>query len=266
MKSLAIIVFLVLVSSCANKETSYLYEDLQKEYSVPEDIQNLSKSNIIQYQEEELGMNQYYINQVKRIIDESFDNRLNDFEDNELGFFASYKYMFQYPFLNKTKRKDHWDLKVERYFNNLDIHQELHSEYIRYSKDITNLRRQLVTDQDIKLNPEVKVELNNQEINFDKFSDYVLTNWIVEFGLDIAAWLFILLIIAILGIFGVAWTGGYSAFATVLSVVISIIISMWNDNRLVDDIREQYKENSHIEYNEMLLELNSQTIEFYEKL
>ena len=221
--------------------------------------------SVIRYYEAELAENRLFVNNLEKVIQKGFEKQVDVFEDRELGFFASYKYMFNRVFLNKQQNHDLWKVRTNRYFSNLEIQQDVYGAYTEYVSRVEALRKTFsknVSDTLI-IGKLPVIEIPSQEIYLDAFSRHSLNNIMIEFGADIAAWLLVLLIIGILGLFGITWSKGYSAAVTVISLVLSIICSNRNDRKMVESVREQGKEITTVNYDTILQDLNEKSYDYY---
>lgn len=174
--------------------------------------------------------------------------------------------MFNRLFLSKQKNQDLWRVKTNRYFSNLEIQQEAYNIFLNYNERVKLLRSSFIKEYDSK--PYVakmpNLELQEQNIYLNAFSKHSLNNIIIEFGVGFAVWLLILLVIGVLSFWGISWTKGYSLVATILSLIISVICSLINDSHIKQSIREQAVEITTVNYDEILNNLNNNTILFYE--
>ena len=93
-------------------------------------------------------------------------------------------------------------------------------------------------------------------------------NVAIEIGTTILDYLLgVLLVWIVVTIIGYSTTGpvgcGISIFSFVIMVVVSVCLTQYNDNLLLESLRHQKKENA-VDYNSILQKLNNNTIKFYE--
>ena len=257
--------FLFLLSSC-NEEARELKKQIAGGYTVQQYKAPIDAVSLSKYTNAEIAENQYFVKKLSETIQSSFESQLDLFDKNELGFFVSYKYMFNRLFLSKQKNQDLWRVKTNRYFSNLEIQQEAYNIFLNYNERVKLLRSSFIKEYDSK--PYVakmpNLELQEQNIYLNAFSKHSLNNIIIEFGVGFAVWLLILLVIGVLSFWGISWTKGYSLVATILSLIISVICSLINDSHIKQSIREQAVEITTVNYDEILNNLNNNTILFYE--
>ena len=263
---ISLLAVLSTTTSC-NKEARELKKEISQGYSLPKyqvDINN--DISMSRYMDVEISENIRFIKELEGTIQSGFEHQMDVFEENELGFFASYKYMFNRVFLSRQRNQDLWKVKANKYFSNLELQQEIYNLFLEYNDRVKQLRFTFlnVDSTSLLIASMPELDLPKQDIYLDTFSSHSLNNIIIEFGADIAAWLLILLIIAILTIFGVAWTKGLSLVATILSFIISFVLSTVNDNKIKKSIRAQAVEITTINYEEILQSLNANTLNYYE--
>lgn len=256
---------IIFLGSC-NKEAQELKNQIAQGYSIHHYDTHLDAVSLSKYADAEIAENQYFIKKLSETVQYGFESQLELFDKNELGFFSSYKYMFNRLFLSKQKNQDLWNVKTNRYFNNLEIQQEAYNVFLNYNERVKLLRASFVKEYDshpfVALMP--TIELPEQNIYLDAFSRHSLNNIFIEFGADVAAWLLILLIIGILSLLGITWTKGYSLVAFFVSLIISVVCSLVNDSHIKNSIRDQAVEITTVNYDEILNNLNNETIHFYE--
>lgn len=253
------------MSSCVSDDVKELRKRLATDYDSEAFSATLSDVDVSQYIDAEKGLNKYYVRELETLLEGSFDKQINEFERKELGFFKSYKYMVQTIFLSREKCEDIWRVKSSQYFSTIEVQQDALACYDNYVKMLGEYRTRFVS----KSNPGKAISapvlsLPEQDVSLNALQEHSRTNLIIEFGVDIAVWLLILLIIAVLGILGVAWTGGYSLVAFVLSFLFSIGLSTINDHKMVKSIKVQEKSIESVDYRGIRTDLDNNTISFYE--
>ena len=267
-RSIALLLFLgPVLLSCENSEKEALRERLSSEYPLEASNAIANDITVSRYVDAEIRENKFFVNRLEESIQHSFEKQLDDFDKHELGFFASYRYMFNRIFLSEQRNRELWHVKANRYFSNLEIQQDAYEVFLNYNDRVKALRFSFLEEDGgtdwVVSRPELS--LPEKSIYLDSLSRHSLNNIIIEFGTDAAAWLLILGIIALLSLFGIKWTKGYSLAAAALSLVISFILSSANDKQMLKSIRDQAIEISTVNYEEILEKLNDNTISFYEK-
>lgn len=225
-----------------------------------------------QYQEIELNFNKRYVSDLEGLINSAFDKQLQHFEDEELGFFAGFGYMFSYIFKSKQDWEDEMQLKSKKYFGSINVEQDAYDLFLSYQNDISNLRKRFRSrSKDNKLPVQQNLNLPDKRISLGVLSSHSRNNIAIEIiseGIEKLASLLIYPFIAwILSLlfpkFGMVGCVT-SIIVFIISIAFSIIISMWNDNSLIEKLREQNKEQIAIDYQKILNELNNNTHRFYE--
>ena len=135
-----ILIYLFVVVSCDGEEERKLQEKLAQPLPAPKAVLSLNSSSVEQYKDVELAYNENCILQLKKLLDNGFEEQLNEFEKNQLGFFASYGHMFDYLFLNDNKLKENWQVKSSKYFNSIDVEIKAAELYQHYANDVRNIR------------------------------------------------------------------------------------------------------------------------------
>lgn len=251
--------------ACSSREVRELKHKLASGYEIEAFSDTLSSVAIKQYIEAEKGLNKYYVSQLEDVINGSFDKQVDKFEKKELGFFKSYKYMFQTVFLSHDKNEDLWRVKASQYFSTIETQHDAYECYDNYVEMIGDFRHRFISEN----NPGTAVSapvlnIPDQSICLKGLQNHSLSNLMIEFGVDIAVWLLILALIAILGLLGIAWNKGFSVAAFILSLLISVVLSLINDNHMIKSIKAQGEKIESIDYSAILTELDENTISFYD--
>ena len=258
------ILLLSLVSCLTDEEKALRKKISSTEYSTKQLSITLTSALINEYRQAELELNHSYINKSKTIVLNDFDEKLKKFEEEEFGFFKSYKHMFKVLIEDEEDLNDYWNLKKSKYFKNQTTHQKLHDCYQKYYSDIQKLRGQISNSPQCKSIPEeVRYNIHNQDISLEKMNQHSYVNLAIEFGTDIAVWLLIMGIVAIVSlVIGCATPPTW--LITVVTIIISVLLSVYNDNNMINSIREQYQSQIEFDNTDVLNELNKSTYAFYD--
>ena len=252
-----------LLSSCTNEVARELKEKLSRPLQSPNASISLGSSSVAQYRDVELSYNENFVLRLKNLIDNSFEQQLEEFEDNELGFFASYGHMFNYLFLSNQKLNENWQVKSSKYFNSLDVEMKAAELYDDYLTDIKNIRANFYKSKNKKDLPEYKsLNLPKQDIYLGSLQEHSRNNFIIEVGVELLVWILVLGIIAIISLVIAVPTLGLSLIVTILTIIVSVVLSISNDNNLLNSLREQHI-STQIEYTIILDKLNENTHNFY---
>lgn len=263
----------VIFCSCSDTESEELRNSLQKEYTSPQSIKDLSSGSKAQYIMMERSINQQYTKQLDSLINTGFDRQLEKFEDKELGVWASYSNMFSWLFKSKQSWEDELKLKSSKYFNSLDLEQEQNALYLQYVSKIKNLRQQFASRN--QLPQYTQFDLPKETISLEALSTHSRDNIGIEIigellGTKLFSWFLgfciTWLLVTVLGL--PAGPPGWliSLITFIIIIVISAIMSIHNDTKLIDQLRLQHSETTEIDSNKLLGELNNNTISFYEKI
>lgn len=259
----------VVFFSCSNSEEEKLRVKMSEEATiVQKDSRVLSDTQISQYKDLELAANKEYIKDLKVLIDSSFEKQLGHFEDEELGVIAGYKYMFKYIFMNEEKWTDLQIQLGDRYFNSLNTEQTALQLSLNHAQKVKDLR---IKYKGIKASTAPKMQvlnLHNSNVYLGSLINHSRNNVAIEIGTTILDYLLgLLLIWIVVNIIGYAITGpvgcGISIVSFVIMVVVSVCLTHYNDNSLLESLRQQKQENT-IDYNSILYNLNNNTAKFYE--
>lgn len=268
-----ILMIFTLFASCNNSESEELRQSLRKEYTSPEGYKNLSSGSKAQYIAMEKRINKKYVNDLDSLINSGFERQLEEFEDNELGVWSGYMNMFSWLFKSKQSWDDEMLLLSNRYFNSLDIKQDHHSLYLSYTQKIKNLRKQFIASQ--KLPDFHTIDLPEEEISLTRLVDYTRNNIGIEvigelLGTKLFSWFlgFIItwVLVTLIGLPKGPPGWVVSLLSFIIVIVVSTIMSIHNDNKLLNQIKEQHSDMSIIDSQELLEELDSNTMKFYEQL
>ena len=259
----------VVVFSCSNSEEEKLRAKMSEETStVQKDSRELSDIQISQYKDLELAANKEYIKDLKVLIDSSFEQQLGHFEDEELGVIAGYKYMFKYIFMSEEKWTDLQIQLGDRYFNSLNTEQTALQLSLNHAQKVKDLR---IKYKGIKASTAPKMQvlnLPNSNVYLGSLINHSRNNVAIEIGTTILDYLLgLLLIWIVVNIIGYTITGpvgcGISIVSFVIMVAVSVCLTHYNDNSLLESLRQQKQENT-VDYNSILYNLNNNTAKFYE--
>ena len=259
----------VVFFSCSNIEEEKLRSKMFEETTiVQKDSRELSDTQISQYKDLELDANKEYIKELKVLIDSSFEQQLGHFEDEELGVIAGYKYMFKYIFMSEEKWTDLQIQLGDRYFNSLNTEQTALQLSLNHAQKVKDLR---IKYKGIKASTAPKMQvlnLPNSNVYLGSLINHSRNNVAIEIGTTILDYLLgLLLIWIVVNIIGYAITGpvgcGISIVSFVIMVAVSVCLTHYNDNSLLESLRQQKQENT-VDYNSILYNLNNNTAKFYE--
>ena len=266
---LAFFLLCVVVFSCSNSEEEKLRAKMSEEtITVQKDYRKLSNTQISQYKDFELAANKEYIKELKVLIDSSFEKQLGHFEDEELGVIAGYKYMFKYIFMSEEKWTDLQIQLGDRYFNSLNTEQAALQLSLNHAQKVKDLR---IKYKGIKAStaPQMQVlNLPNSKVYLGSLINHSKNNIAIEIGTTILDYLLGLLIIwIVVNIIGYANKGPIGCVVSFVSFIIMVVVSVYltnyNDNSLLESLRQQKQENA-VDYNSILHNLNNNTAKFYE--
>lgn len=266
------IVFSSLLISCSNDEEESLKDFANSEITIENtDTIPIQTITLSQYRALELEFNKKYVSDLKALTNNAFDKQLEKFEDEELGFFAGYGHMFSYLFKSKQSWLDEMRLTSNKYFRTLNTEQDANNLFLNYKKDIINLRKRFKEKYTkTELPTHAPLDLPEVSISLSELSNHSRNNIVIEVvseGIEkIASWLLYPFILWLLSLIIPYNIKGCIAKVIVflISLAISIAISIWNDNRLLDQLRDQRKEITCVDYNNILEQLNKNTKLFYE--
>ena len=259
------ILVLFFLYSCSDEEEDKLRESIKEEISISAtDSISINKiATIEQYKDVELAFNKEYIKDLRSLIESSFEKQLDAFDDEELGFFASYGYMFDYLFKSDQEWEDEMLIKSQKYFSTLDIEQAANSLFESHVNDINSLRSRFVESNNLGKEPQFQsLDLPDRNINLMGLKKHAERNLIIEIGGEFLRWFLVVTVIAFISfIIGLAKPPVW--IATAILVILSCVLTYRNDNKLLDSLREQ-ESSIIIDYNSINNMLDTNTSAFYE--
>lgn len=266
MRYLLYSICLLLLLACSNAEEEKLRKAVKEELTVEakDSLSSLDEVTLEQYKELELKFNKQYISNLRNIIDNGFDVQLEKFDDEELGFWASYGYMWDYFFKSQQEWEDELLLKSNKYFSSLNIEQQAGLLFEDYIKDITALRGKFVESQGRKQTHDyLGLNLPEKDINMMAIKEHARNNILIEISEEFLEWLLGLAVFALLSLLLGGKTKGYSLIVMVICVLVSWYMTSVNDEKLLDSLKEQ-KSKYHVDYDPIINSMNDKTISFYE--
>lgn len=230
-----------------------------------------SSHTIEQYKDIEFQMNKDFVKSLKAQPAISFERQIERFDDNELGVIQSYRNMFAYIIESDDEWNDEMQLKSNKYFNTLEIDNDIQFLYERYKTDLKNIRERFIREN--KALPNWKtVHLPERQISLASFGTHTRNNIAIEIATEIIqpilAWLVGLMLVQILVFIFNRTIGSQGCIVDIIVFVIITIISIWlsikNDNHLKEALRNENNERFNFDNGKILNQLNNNTIKFYE--
>jgi hypothetical protein len=265
MRILYAILVLFLLLSCTDKEGEKLQESIQEEIKI-DAKDSLSTSNVVtveQYKEIEMQFNKKYVQNLQTLIDDSFEKQLEHFDDEELGFFASYGYMIDYIFKSDQEWEDEMLLKSQKYFGSLNIEQEANNLFESHIEEIKRLRARFIESNNLKNLPQYQnLYLPDRNVNLMPLKKHAEINLVIEIGEEFLRWFIFVTVIALISfLFGLAKPPAW--IVTIVLIIISCILSYHNDKELLASLRAQ-ETSITIDYSSLNKTLDINTNRFYE--
>lgn len=267
-----ILALAVLFIGCKDAKEEALRQSVKSEITAQNTKQKTLGNTLEINKDIEIKINKKYVDDLKKIVDNGFENQLAYFEEEELGFLATYGNMFSYIFSSRQSWEDKLRLKTDKYFSPISTEKEVNNLYADYQKDIKNLRNQfLVNNPTIGMHQKFQnLEIPSKDITLKALDNHSRNN-IVLGALEMMETKLIMLfcnfIIWLVGfILGIPLSGGLlSKTLTIICFIISVFASIYNDNQLLDKIREQNATKVHIDYTAIQNQLDTNTIKFYDE-
>lgn len=264
-----ILALAVLFIGCKDAKEEALRQSVKSEITAQNTKQKTLGNTLEINKDIEIKINEKYVDDLKKIVDNGFENQLAYFEEEELGFLATYGNMFSYIFSSRQSWEDKLRLKTDKYFSPISTEKEVNNLYADYQKDIKNLRNQfLVNNPTIGMHQKFQnLEIPSKDITLKALDNHSRNNVALEIAEWVLEWLFGLFIVwLVVTILGVPLSGGVvSLISTIIFLVISVFASIYNDNQLLDKIREQNATKVHIDYTAIQNQLDTNTIKFYDE-
>lgn len=274
---LAIFISSFFICGCTNDEAKQLQSTFNEEIKVETQYKRGKKAKVAaaQYAEMEHNLNNKFVNDLSSMIENSFEKQLEEFEDEELGFFSNIGYAWDLVFVSEKKRNEKLSLKTNKYFNTMDVEQEALSMYRNHVAEIQKLRSSFYTNKrSVKMSENIYLDLPKETIDLESMQKHTVNNMVMMFSEGILGWIiaFVLgfIIAFILTFFGIfveqdgCIVKGIGGIASVATLAGMIFLSIRNDNKVLDSLREQHTEFT-LDYETILNDLDKNTVEFYEK-
>lgn len=274
---LVIFVSSLFICSCTNDKAKQLQSKFNEEIKVETQYKRGNKAKVAaaQYAEMEHNLNNKFVNDLSSMIENSFEKQLEEFEDEELGFFSNIGYAWDLVFVSEKKRNEKLSLKTNKYFNTMDVEQEALSMYRNHVAEIQKLRSSFYTNKrSVKMSENIYLDLPKETIDLEGMQKHTVNNMVMAFSEGILGWIiaFVLgfIIAFILTFFGIfveqdgCIVKGIGGIASVVTLAGMILLSIRNDNKVLDSLREQHTEFT-LDYETILNDLDKNTVEFYEK-
>ena len=256
---------ILMLCSCGSDEGDALRAKLS-ETTEPTSMKSgeIDATTLMEYKEKEIVLNNKYVEDMQALLENDFEEKLEEFEDEELGFWASYKHMFMVVFESKQEIQDYWIAKKQKYFSTINTEQKMHELYLDYRKDVEMLRKHVATavTADRNETEAVTVNLPKEDISIAKMTENAYINLLIEFG---GEKVFVWLLVFILSIATGGAISKNGIVAIIFGILASIFTSMWNDSRVIKSLREQHQE-AVFDYSSLKHRLNTNTEAFYENL
>lgn len=273
----AIFISLLFICGCTNDEAKQLQNKFNEEIEVNPQYKRGKKAKVAaaQYAEMEHNLNNKFVDDLSSMIEDSFEKQLEEFEDEELGIFSNIGYACDLIFVSEKKRSEKLSLKTNKYFNTMDVEQEALNMYRNHVSEIQKLRSSFYTNKrSVKMAENIYLDLPKESIDLGGMQKHTVNNMIMAFSEGILGWIiaFVLgfIIAFFLALFGVfveqdgCIVKAIGGIAVVITFVGMILLSIRNDNKVLDSLREQHTEIT-LDYETILNDLDKNTIEFYEK-
>ena len=274
---LLIFISSIFIVGCKSDEAKQLQSKFNEEIEVNTQYKRGKKAKVaaIQYAEMEHNLNNKFVSDLSLMIENSFENQLEEFEDEELGIFSNLGYALELIFVSEKKRNEKLSLKANKYFNTMDVEQEALNMYRNHVSEIQKLRSSFYTNKrNVNMAENIYLDLPKETIDLGGMQKHTVNNMVMAFSDGILGWViaFILgfIISFLLALFGIfidqegCLVQGIGTVAAVITFVGMIFLSIRNDNKILDSLREQHTE-IILDYETILNDLDENTIKFYEK-
>lgn len=274
---LSIVVSSLFICGCINEEAKQLQSKFNEEIKVETQYKRGKKAKVAatQYAEMEHNLNNKFVTDLSLMIENSFEKQLEEFEDEELGIFSNIGYALELIFVSEKKRNEKLSLKANKYFNTMDVEQEALNMYRNHVSEIQKLRSSFYTNKkNVNMSENIYLDLPKETIDLGGMQKHTVNNMVMAFSEGILGWViaFILgfIISFLLALFGIfvetegCFVKGIGSVAVIITFVGMIVLSIRNDNKVLDSLREQHTE-IILDYETILNDLDKNTIKFYEK-
>lgn len=183
-----------------------------------------------QYKEQELRYTEQFIKTLGDKLNQSFEEQLAKFEDEELGFWSSYSNMLAL-FDSEEEQMRAWALKGDKYFNPISIEQLYHAEFAEYQKTIKLYRQKFSETPGFASTQIRELHIPEKSVSLQKLSDHARNNvWIEATGWLFDTRLFVVFVTFISALLGIpappAW------IVTLAGILLNLILTNINARAL----------------------------------
>lgn len=149
----------------------------------------------------------------------------------------------------------------ERYFGTLQVAQDAHELGKSYLQDIEALRSRFYIGKTGKQLPNIQVlSLPPSDVYLNDLDDHSVNNLNIEISTRYISWFLGVFLFSFLGI-----KKGVPIIVFIIEVIVSFFLTINNDSKLLDSIREQQNERI-IDFNAIKTKIDDNTIHFYETI
>lgn len=274
---LSIVVSSLFICGCINEEAKQLQSKFNEEIKVETQYKRGKKAKVAagQYAEMEHNLNNKFVSDLSLMIENSFEKQLEEFEDEELGIFSNIGYALELIFVSEKKRNEKLSLKANKYFNTMDVEQEALNMYRNHVSEIQKLRSSFYTNKkNVNMAENIYLDLPKETIDLGGMQKHTINNMVMAFSDGILGWIiaFVLgfIIAFVLSFFGIfveqdgCAVKAIGGIAVVVTFIGMLLLSIRNDNSVLDSLREQHTEFA-LDYESILNDLDENTIKFYER-
>lgn len=274
---LSIVVSSLFICGCINEEAKQLQSKFNEEIKVETQYKRGKKAKVAatQYAEMEHNLNNKFVTDLSLMIENSFEKQLEEFEDEELGIFSNIGYALELIFVSEKKRNEKLSLKANKYFNTMDVEQEALNMYRNHVSEIQKLRSSFYTNKkNVNMAENIYLDLPKETIDLGGMQKHTINNMVMAFSDGILGWIiaFVLgfIIAFVLSFFGIfveqdgCAVKAIGGIAVVVTFIGMLLLSIRNDNSVLDSLREQHTEFA-LDYESILNDLDENTIKFYER-
>jgi hypothetical protein len=263
-----LVILIFFLSSCNNEKN--IQQTINYEKKTNEESQYI----IERFKDFELSQHPIFQKKLKLKSQQYYDVIIEEFIDNETGFFKLFGELWDKCFKSERERQQIWQFKIDRYFRSTSFLTFIRNDVNIYTNGINNQRKNgilKILNQKHSINLTLPIANNNSFDATDKITETIIAKIDDEIYDQLASFpLEVLLEFIILGLIGIlgAVIGSFTKnIITIIIGVISFLVFFVRSNNRSDEMREKLKtecfrilKSNNIDYTS---HLNKNTFEYY---
>ena len=263
---------ILIFSYCENKKNESKIK-IAKETKTVEDFEYI----IEKYKDFELSQHPLFQNKINQESKKYYDKIVDEFVENETGFFELFGELWDICFKYEKERKQIWQFKIDYHFRTTSFLKHIRNELTHYTNGINNQRKNGVLKKFNEIYPtQLTLPISNNDSfnNNNKLTESVMAKIDNEIYDQLISYpleeFFLFGILAVVGIFGLIIGSTTRNIMSIIIGILSFLIFYYRSNSRTEDLRNELKTEcynvlkSHkINY---VIELKKNTIDYYSNI